>query len=176
MLTVKVFKSFTYFIFASYRYIYYGISMILQTQLSSVKRSNTRQGHKHTHAQHINKRKIQEAYWASCIYIISVQWEQWFKGLLPVLGGLGLFPTTRGLIWSNLSSPTRGLNTWDKLLLLTGVELELVTLGLLVCLNSPLLRVITSSRISESPGYEVVDPISVSCWKLNRKRSRIEQA
>lgn len=84
-----------------------------------------------------------------------------FRGLFPKLDSLtspplGLFcplPPDRGL-GSPFSSPTRGL--WEGRGLspiigaFAGVELVLVTFGLLVCLNSPRLLVITSSKISLS--------------------------
>lgn len=44
-----------------------------------------------------------------------------------------------------------------------GVEVELVILGLFVCLNSPRLLVMTSSKISLSPPYEAPEPSSASC-------------
>lgn len=82
-------------------------------------------------------------------------------GLLPrieedpgVLGLFGPLPPERGL-GSPLSSLTRGLKEECGLSRILGafpgVEVELVILGLLTCLNSPRLLVITSSNISASP-------------------------
>ncbi|KAK7859368.1 hypothetical protein CFP56_006891 [Quercus suber] len=83
-----------------------------------------------------------------------------------VLGLCGPLPLDRGLS-SPFSSPTRGLyEARGHLKLLgsfDGVAVELVILGLLTCLNSPRLLVITSSKISPSSAREAPAPSSASC-------------
>lgn len=72
----------------------------------------------------------------------------------PVFGLCGPLPPERGL-GTPLSSLIRGLQETRGLSRLlgafAGVEVVLVILGLLTCLNSPLLLVKASSSISESP-------------------------
>lgn len=81
--------------------------------------------------------------------------------------GLGPLAPERGLL-SVVNSPMRELKErfglWWLLVSFPGVGVELVILGLLVCLNSPRLLVITSSRISLSPIWEAPAPNSDCCY------------
>lgn len=105
-------------------------------------------------------------YLLSCCFL-----ESGLRGLIPLVGNLIslaiglLMPLTpdRGLC-SVENSPTRELKERRGLIRLLGsflgVGVELLILGLLVCLNSPRLLVITSSNISPSPIWEAPVPNS----------------
>lgn len=118
-------------------------------------------------------------------WILQVSFSIYFdavllRGLFPRLDGLASAllwpgvprPPARGLC-SPLSSLNRGLKErWGLSILFLsdiGVAVELVILGLLIRLNSPRLRVITSSKISPSPPKDAPAPSSASCSQISIK-------